>query len=91
MSKDFHNVLVSSVPDFIREVDCNDFYHVEDIKQLEPIFPRLYKELKKDDAKEALFSCIEGVDDEVGFLLLSFKEPLGNRKKKVKKELFKKI
>lgn len=91
LSKDFDNVLVSSVPDFIREVDCNDFYYVEDIQQLEHTFPRLYKELKKDDAKEAMFSCIEGIDDEVGFLLLSFKEPLGTRKKKVKKELFKKI
>lgn len=91
LSKDFHNVLVSSVPDFIKEVDCNDFYYVEDIKELEPTFPRLYKELKSEGTKEALFSCIEGIDDEVGFLLLSFKEPLGSRRRKVKKELFKKI
>jgi hypothetical protein len=46
LSKDFDNVLVSSVPDFIKEVDGNDFYYVDDINQLEPIFPRLYKGLK---------------------------------------------
>lgn len=91
LSKDFDNVLVSSVPDFIREVDCNDLFYVDDLKQLEPIFPRLYKELKKGEAKEAIFCCIEGVDDEIGFLLLSFKESLGCRKRKVQKELFKKV
>lgn len=91
LSKDFDNVLVSSVPDFIKNVDCNDIYYVNDIKTLEPIFPRMYRELKQDDMSEAFFACIEGLDDEVGFLMLSFKDPTGPRKKKVQKELFKKI
>lgn len=91
LSKDFDNVLVSAVPEFIKEVDSNDIYYLDDIKQLEPVFPRLYKELRSDNTKEAMFCCIEGVDDEIGFILLSFKEPLGSRRKKVQKELFKKI
>jgi hypothetical protein len=91
LSKDFDNVLVSSVPDFIKNVDCNDIYYVNDIDTLQPIFPRMYRELKQDEMKEVFFACIEGLDDEVGFLMLSFKEHTGPRKKKVQKELFKKI
>ena len=91
LSKDFDNVLVSSVPDFIREIDSNDMYYIEDIKTLEPIFPRLYRELLNEGASEVLCCGIEGIDDEIGFLLLSFKEHLGNRKRKVQKELFKKV
>lgn len=90
LNKDFNNILVSSVPEFIKEVDCNDIYYVDDIKQLEPIFPRLYKELKNDGTQEVIFCCLEGIDDEVGFLMLSFGEALGSRRRKVQKELFKK-
>ena len=42
------NVLVSSVPDFIREIDCRDIYHVKNIEELKPVFPRLYAELFED-------------------------------------------
>lgn len=91
LSKDFDNVLVSSVPDFIREIDSNDIYYVNDIKILESIFPRLYRELEEDGMKEALFCNIQGLDDEVGFILLSFKESVGSRRKKINKELFKKV
>jgi hypothetical protein len=58
LSKDFDNVLVSSVPDFIKELDCNDMYHVNDISILEPIFPRLYRQLKDDGMSEVLFCTI---------------------------------
>lgn len=89
LNKDFNNILVSSVPEFIREVDSSDIYYVDDIKQLEPVFPRLYKELKNDNTEEVIFCCLEGIDDEIGFLMLSFNTPLGNRKRKVQKQLFK--
>jgi hypothetical protein len=66
-------------------------YFVDDIAELEATFPRLYKELKNDGTKEVVFCCLEGIDDEVGFLMVSFRDPLGNRRKKVQKELFKKV
>lgn len=91
LSKDFDDILVSSVPDFIREIDINDIYHVKDIKDLEATFPRLYRELHEDELTEAVFCSIEGVDDEVGFLMLAFKNPIGVRQRKVQKELFKKV
>jgi hypothetical protein len=58
---------------------------------LEPVFPRLYKELQNDNTEEVIFCCLEGVDDEIGFLMLSFNTPLGNRKRKVQKQLFKTV
>ena len=82
---------MSAVPDFIREIDCNDIYYVNDIKTIEPIFPRLYRQLRDDDMTEIMLCNIQGLDDEVGFLLLSFKEPVGSRKRKIQKELFKKV
>lgn len=91
LHKDFNNVLVSSVPEFIRQVDSSDLYFVDDIAELETTFPRLYKELKNDGTKEVVFCCLEGICDEVGFLMVSFRDPLGSRRKKVQKELFKKV
>ena len=91
LSKDFDNVLVSSVPEFIRELDCNDIYYVNDIKIIEPTFPRLYRQLKEDQMEEVLFCTIQGLDDEVGFLMLSFKTTIGVKKRKIQKELFKKV
>lgn len=91
LSKDFDNVLVSAVPDFIREVDYSAVYHVTDITALEWTFPRLYRQLRDDNMAEAMICNIQGLDDEVGFLLLSFKEAVGNRKRKIQKELFKKV
>lgn len=91
LSKDFDNVLVSSVPDFIRKIDCHDIYHVKNIEELKLVFPRLYAELFEDQMVEVLFCTIEGLDDEVGFLMLSFKKPIGDRQKKIHKELFKKV
>jgi hypothetical protein len=40
---------------------------------------------------EAMLCNIQGVDDEVGFVMLSFKESVGARRKKINKELFKKV
>lgn len=91
LSKDFDNVLVSAVPDFIKKVDGNDIYHVDNIKTLQSTFPRMYRELKQDQTSEVFFSCIEGLDDEIGFVMLSFKEPIKEKREKVKKELYKKI
>lgn len=91
LSKDFDNVLVSSVPDFINELDVNDIYYLEDISPLKDIFPRLYRELSEDNMSSAVFCALEGVDEQIGFLLLSFKEPLSSVKRKVQKELFRKV
>lgn len=91
LSKDFDNVLVSAVPDFIREIDINDIYYVHDISILESTFPRLYRQLSEDEMAEVLFCNIQGVDDEVGFVMLSFKQSISQRRKKINKELFKKV
>jgi hypothetical protein len=63
LSKDFDNVLVSSVPDFINELDVNDIYYLEDISPLKDIFPRLYRELSEDNMSSAVFCALEGVDE----------------------------
>lgn len=41
--------------------------------------------------EEVLFCTIQGLDDEVGFLMLSFKTTIGVKKRKIQKELFKKV
>ena len=63
LSKDFDDVLVSSVPDFIREIDINDIYYVKNVDDLKATFPRLYRELHEDNMTEAVFCNIEGEDD----------------------------
>jgi len=46
LSKDFDNVLVSSVPDFIHSLDSNDIYYVDKIENLKNTFPRIFRELQ---------------------------------------------
>lgn len=91
LSSDFGDTLVSTVPDFIKQVDNKDIYRVQNLQELESTFPRLYRELHEDRITEVLFCSIEGIDDEVGFLMLAFKQPIGNKANKINKELFKKV
>ena len=91
LSSDFGDTLVSTVPDFIKQVDNKDIYRVQNLQELESTFPRLYRELHEDGITEVLFCSIEGIDDEVGFLMLAFKQPIGNKANKINKELFKKV
>jgi len=90
LSKDFDNVLVSSVPEFINNLDKNVIYFLKDLSELKLIFPRLYRELEEDGMKEVVFCRLEGADDSIGFLMLSFKEECTLSQTKVTKELLKK-
>ena len=76
-------MLVSAVPDFIEQLNRTDIYYMDDIVHLKDIFPRLYRELCEDQMKSAIFCNLEGVDDEVGFLMLAFKsnKPILNKRK----------
>lgn len=90
LSKDFDNILVSSIPDFINDIDKNVIHFVPDIEELKPLFPRLYRELIGDEMSSAIFCSLEGINDQIGFLMLSFKQPIEQSKSKVTKELIKK-
>lgn len=87
---DFDNVLVSAVPDFISELDRDVIYIVDDLEELKPTFPRLHRELTEDGVKKVCFCSLEGVNDQVGFLMLVFKEKPSISKEKITKELVKK-
>lgn len=91
LSKDFNDILVSSVPDFVKELDDNEIVFLQDIDPLKGTFPRLYKELLEDGIKQVIFCNIEGIDDPVGILMLTFKTVDINLTRKVRKEVFKKV
>lgn len=90
LSKDFDNVLVSAVPEFINSLDKSVLYFVKDLEELQPIFPRMYRELKDDGMVEAIFCRLEGADDSIGFLMLAFKQECSLTQTKITKELIKK-
>lgn len=90
LSKDFDNVLVSAVPEFINSLDKSVLYFVKDLEELKPIFPRMYRELKDDGMVEAIFCRLEGADDSIGFLMLAFKQECSLTQTKITKELIKK-
>ena len=91
LSKDFNDILVSSVPDFVKELDQNEIVYIQDIENLRATFPRLYKELVEDGIKQVLFCNIEGINDPVGILMLAFKTADTNLNRKIRKEIFKKV
>ena len=90
LSKDFDNVLVSSVPEFIQALDREEYYDVP-LEDLEHTFPRMYRELVDDGMQEVIFADITGSEEQIGFIMLAFKEPIKVTKKKLTKELSKKI
>lgn len=90
LSKDFDNVLVSSVPDFVNDLDKNVLYHIKDIAKLEYTYPRLYKELVEDEMKEVIFCRLDGQETQIGFVMLAFKKPIKVSMNKVTKEFIKK-
>lgn len=90
LSKDFDNVLVSAVPEFVNDIDKNVIHFIPDIKELKQKFPRLYRELSGDGMTSAILCSLEGVNDQIGFLLLAFREPLETSQNKVTKELIRK-
>lgn len=90
LSKDFDNVLVSSVPEFINQLDKEVISFIKNIDDLQYVFPRLHRELVEDGMKEVIFCRLEGADDSIGFLMLSFKEESTLTQAKITKELIKK-
>ena len=90
LSKDFDNILVSSIPDFINDIDKNVIHIVKDIEELKDKYPRLYRELQDDGMKEVIFCSLEGINDQIGFLMLAFKTPVNIPQSKITKELIKK-
>lgn len=90
LSKDFDNLLVSSIPEFVNDVDKNVIHFVDDIQDLKPKFPRLYRELVADGMNTAIFCNLEGVNDQIGFLMLAFTSPLELSRTKITKELIRK-
>ncbi len=89
LSKDFNDILVSAVPDFVKELDTSDII-CQSVQPLKTTFPRLYKELVEDGVNQVVFCNIEGIDDPVGILMLTFKTMDTNITHKIKKEVFKK-
>lgn len=90
LNKDFDNLHISSVPDFIYNLDKQEYYYAT-VDELKNIFPKLYKDLYVNDIKEVLFANIEGSNDPIGFIMICFKQPNKINKKQLEKTLSKKI
>lgn len=90
LSKDFDNILVSSIPDFINDIDKNVIHIMMDIDELQYTFPRLHRELVDDGMKSAVFCNLEGVKDQIGFVMITYKDPSKVSRSKITKELLKK-
>lgn len=90
LSKDFDNVLVSAVPEFVNNLDKNVIYFLKNLDELKLSFPRLYRELDEDGMKEVIFCRLEGADDSIGFLMLAFKDECTLSQTRITKELLKK-
>ncbi len=91
LSSDFKNVFVSSVPDFIQNLEKNAIYQLDDITPLKTTYPRLYRELYEDCMNHVLFCNIEGSEEQIGFLMVGFKNQSQLPVQKLKKEIIKKV
>lgn len=90
LSKDLDNIMVSSIPDFINELDKQVIYIIKDISELQTTFPGLYRELAGDGMTQVVFCSLEGVNDQIGFLMLAFKGSVDLPERKILKELIRK-
>ena len=67
----YQRVNISLVADFIIELENMSYFYAKDIDDVKDKYPFLYNFLKPNNVKSMLFYCIYGVDDTIGFIVLT--------------------
>lgn len=67
----YQRINVSLFADFITELEEKGYFYIEDIEEIKNVYPFIYNFVKPNGTKSMLFYVIYGVDDALGFVILS--------------------
>lgn len=76
LSTDLDETPTSTIPELLQMIHKNTIVEIKNLKDLHPLFPRLYKEMKEDGITSILFHGLEGVKGEIGFIMVASKSPI---------------
>ena len=72
----YQRINSSLIADFLVNLENEGYFYIEDIEFLKEEYPLLYSFMKPNRVKSALFYSIYGVNDTIGFIVVtSVKEP----------------
>ena len=67
----YQRINVSLFANFVAELEKVSYFYVEDIEEIKDLYPFIYNFVKPNSTKSMLFYSIYGVEDTLGFIVLS--------------------
>lgn len=67
----YQRLNISLFADFILDLEKNSYYYAEDVEDIKCKYPFVYNCMKPNGVKSMLFYSIYGVDDTLGFIVLT--------------------
>lgn len=67
----YQRINISLFADFIVELEDKSYFYAADIEEIATKYPFIYNMMKPNDAKSMLFYSIYGVEDTLGFIVLT--------------------
>lgn len=71
ISNQYQKLNVSIIAEFLEKLETKGYFYAKDINEISTEFPMLYNMMYVNNVKSALFYTIIGVDDTIGFLLVT--------------------
>lgn len=71
IASQYQKINVSIIAEFLEKLESKGYFYTKDISEIASEFPMLYNMLSINGIKSALFYSIVGVEDTIGFLLVS--------------------
>lgn len=71
ISNQYQKINVSIIAEFLEKLESKGYFYTKDIVEIAEEFPMLYNMMFVNNVKSALFYTIIGVDDTIGFLLVT--------------------
>ena len=67
----YQRINVSLFANFIAELEDKSYFYAEDVEDIKEKYPFIYNFMKPNSVKSMLFYVIYGVDDTLGFIVLT--------------------
>jgi hypothetical protein len=71
VSHQYQRINTSIVAEFLEKLEDKGYFYTEDIEEIKDNLPILYSMMKPNGAKSLLFYTLRGVDDSIGFLVIT--------------------
>lgn len=71
IANQYQRINVSLIADFLEKLECKGYFYTANIDEIKHDYPMLYNMMSPNNAKTALFYSLSGVDDTIGFLVVT--------------------